>query len=318
LVTLGEAATPVIELTIDGWTVETKLEFLLPSGSFKDRGFAVLIDALARLNVREVVEDSSGNAAASIASYAARAGLGCTVYAPAAASPAKLVQAEACGATVVRVEGSRAEVAAAAERAHDPGNGRVYASHNWHPWFLAGVTTWALEYWEQRGFAAPDAIIAPAGSGSIILGAYHAFSLLRGSAAVDRLPRLFAVQPEACAPLAAAVALDLQAVEPVHARPTLAEGASIANPVRGNEVLAAIRESGGGAVAVSEEAIARATLDAARQGVYIEPTSALAIAGARKLRESGAVARSDRAVLVLTGSGLKATPTIAQLLSGAS
>jgi threonine synthase len=310
----GEVETPVTSLDVDGTRLLAKLDFLTPSGSFKDRGFAVLMAALAQTAAKRVVEDSSGNAAASIAAYAARASMPCTVYAPASASPGKLVQAAAYGANVMRVRGSRSDVARAAEDQHDEPRGVIYASHNWHPYFIAGVATWALEVWEQLGWRAPDNIIVPAGSGSLVLGAHQAFSMLKNGGEISRLPRIFAVQPEACAPLVAAVdrrTLEARAVEP---RPTIAEGASIADPVRGTSVLAALRDSGGGAVAAREQEIVDATLEAASQGIYIEPTSALAIAGARTLLRSGTIAKSESTVLVLTGSGLKATETVGQLM----
>ncbi|CAN5577004.1 pyridoxal-phosphate dependent enzyme [soil metagenome] len=311
----GEVETPLTSLDIDGTPVQAKLDFLTPTGSFKDRGFAVLISALEHAGATQVVEDSSGNAAASIAAYAARASIPCTVFAPETASPGKLAQATAYGATVVRVNGARSDVAGAAEDQHHHERGVVYASHNWHPFFIAGVATWALEVWEQLGFQEPDNVIVPAGSGSLVLGAHYAFTLLQNSGEIGRLPRIFAAQPEACAPIANAVEQHATGVTECHCRPTIAEGASIAAPVRGDEVVAALRDSGGGAVNLTEREIIAATLDSARQGLYIEPTSALAAAGARKLLRSGVIARSESSVLVLTGSGLKATESVSSFLS---
>jgi threonine synthase len=307
--------TPLASLDVDGTRLLAKLDFLTPSGSFKDRGFAVLLAALTQTGARRVVEDSSGNAAASIAAYAARASIPCTVYAPASASPGKLVQAAAYGANVTRVHGSRSDVARAAEDQHDEPRGVIYASHNWHPYFIAGVATWAFEVWEQLGWRAPDNVIVPAGSGSLVLGARYAFTLLRKGGEISRLPRVFAVQPEACSPLVTAMERRTPATTAFEQRPTIAEGASIANPVRARAVLAALRDSGGRAVAAPEEEIVDATLEASSQGIYIEPTSALAIAGARTLLRSGAIAQSESTVLVLTGSGLKATETVERLIA---
>jgi threonine synthase len=310
----GEMMTPLTTLNTPGATVLAKLDFLSPTGSFKDRGFAVLIGALEALGVRSVVEDSSGNAAASIAAYAARAGMNCAVFAPAQASAAKLVQSQAYGAEVIRVEGSRSDVATAAERRHDALGETVYASHNWHPWFIAGVATWLFEVWEQLGFRLPENIVAPAGSGSVVLGARLAADMLCAGESIDRLPRLYAAQPAACAPIVRAWEAGLEHVSAVERSPTMAEGASIADPVRGNEVLAALRESDGGAVAVSEDAIAGATVSTARQGIFIEPTSALAVAAVDHLIESGRIGPEETTVVALTGSGLKASATIGGLL----
>lgn len=314
-ITFGEGQSPLTTLTLSNGQLAAKLEMVHPTSSFKDRGCALLVNAFANKDVMRLVEDSSGNAAASLAGYAARAGTPCTIFAPARASTGKLIQAAAYGAEVVRVEGNRADVAAAAEQRHDPANGVIYASHNWHPWFIAGVATWAFEVWEQRGFTAPEAIVVPAGSGSLILGAWSAFRMLAEGGEIERMPRLFAAQPAACAPLAHAIDAGLEAPERFAQQSTLAEGASIALPVRGAQLVAAIRESRGSAVTISEEEIASATVASARQGLFIEPTSALAVAAAERLVCDGAVPGSEDTVVVLTGSGLKAQSTIEGLLS---
>jgi threonine synthase len=136
--------------------------------------------------------------------------------------------------------------------------------------------------------------------------------------AIDRLPRLYAVQPAHCAPLHAGFAAGSEEAPPVDPRPTLAEGASIAKPVRGREVLAALRRSGGGTVAVSEEAIEAALHALARTGLYVEPTCALAAAALDDLTANGAIRADETTVVVLTGTGIKATPRIADLLGVAS
>lgn len=306
-VSLGEPVTPLIPATIGGVSVLAKLEAVLPTGSFKDRGMAVLVAWLRERGVTQVVEDSSGNAAASIAGYAARAGMSCTVFAPATASPGKLVQAAAYGATVKPIAGSRDDVARAAEiAALEPGG--AYATHNWHPLFIEGVKTWAFEVWEQLDFELPDAIIAPAGSGSVILGALHTFRELGG------LPRIYAAQAAACAPLVAAMKWNADNTLPFERTASVAEGIMIANPVRGREILAALRGSGGDAVAIDEPGIAEALFDAAHQGIYCEPTSATAWAAASRLIERGDIGVNERVVVVLTGNGLKTTQTIGKLL----
>jgi threonine synthase len=314
-VSLGEATTPLIDLELDGRTISCKLDFLSPSGSYKDRGAAILISALRLLGATHAVEDSSGNAAAAIAGYAARAAIRCTVFAPAAASVGKLVQASAYGARVVRVTGSRDDVATAAMDAAASEPGATYASHNWHPFFIEGVKTWAFEVWEQLGYRAPDAVVVPVGSGSMLLGAYLSFSALQAAGEIERLPRLFAAQPAACAPVKAALDAGEEETTPFPRSATIAEGTSIANPVRGRELLAAIRATNGGAVAASEDEIAAALRETAARGVYIEPTSAVAIAGARELIRSGQIGEGERLVAVLSGFGLKATDTIRTLVS---
>ncbi len=284
-----------------------KLDGQLPTGSFKDRGMSLLVSWLVESGIEHVVEDSSGNAAASIAGYAARAGIGCTVYAPANASPGKLVQAAAFGATVELISGNRDDVARAAETAAlAPGS--AYATHNWHPLFIEGVKSWLFEVWEQLEFELPEVVVAPAGSGSLILGAWHA------AGQIGRMPRIYAAQTAACAPLATAIASGASDVTPFERTTSVAEGIMIANPVRGRALLAALRGSRGGAVAVEESEIRSALFDAAHQGIFIEPTSATAWAAAKRLIDRGMIAPDERVVVMCTGNGLKATSAVASLL----
>lgn len=297
---LGEGWTPLIPGPEPGLLF--KLDFLCPTGSFKDRGSTVLISHLASLGVREVLEDSSGNAGASIAAYGAAAGLRCEVYVPATASGAKLAQVAAYGAKVVSVPGSRQDVTDAALARADA---RFYASHNWHPLFLQGTRTLGFELWEQLGFQAPDAIVTPVGAGSTLLGCFRAFEELREAEPGTPMPKLFAAQAEACAPLADALERGLDDTPGVEVGDTAAEGIKIGRPLRGGALLAAIRASGGGAVAVNEAEIAAARERLGGLGLYVEPTSAVPFAAYRRLVLRGQLRPSDRAVVVLTGSGLK-------------
>ncbi len=149
LVTLGEGWTPMVERDWDGASVYFKLELQMPTGSFKDRGTAVMINHLLEIGVGPIHEDSSGNAGSSIATYAAAAGIPCRIYVPAAAPRAKLVQIAASGAEVSAIPGIRQAVTEAALAATADS---FYASHNWHPYFIEGTQTLAFELWEQLGF----------------------------------------------------------------------------------------------------------------------------------------------------------------------
>jgi threonine synthase len=316
MLTLGESITPLVDATIDDVSLKFKLDYLLPTGSFKDRGAAVLLSFLRAVGVERAIEDSSGNAAAAIAAYAARAGIACTIFAPAHASAGKLVQTQAYGTTVKRITGSRDDVAhAAIVAAAEPGE--TYASHNWHPFVIEGVKTWALEVWEQLGFRAPDNIIVPVGSGSMLLGAWRAFSQLQAAGEIDQMPRLFAAQATACAPIHAALETGLDAAAPVARRPTVAEGIVITHPVRSRELLAALRASHGGSAAIPEAEITAALRHLANQGLYAEPTSAVAAAAARQLLAAGTIRPGETTVVMLSGNGLKATETIQRLLADA-
>jgi threonine synthase len=215
---------------------------------------------------------------------------------------------------VERVTGSREDVANAAITAAAQ-SGVSYASHNWHPFFIEGVKTWAFEVWEQLGYQAPDNVVVPVGAGSMLLGAWRAFTLLRDAREIARLPRLFAAQAAACAPIIEALDDGRSDVEPVTKRPTLAEGIVIASPVRGRMLLDAIRATGGGGVAVEEAEISDALRVLGDQGWYVEPTSAVAVAAARRLLRQGELRPEQTTVVLLSGSGLKATETIGNLLA---
>jgi threonine synthase len=230
---------------------------------------------------------------------------------PAATSPAKTVQMRAHGATVELVPGSRQDTAEAAERRSAD---IFYASHNWHPFFLHGTKTLAYELWEDLGFAAPDNVIVPCGAGSNVLGCEIGFSELLRAGEIDAMPRIFAAQPANCAPIAAAFLAGDDPAPAIEVKPTIAEGTAIARPIRLAEVLGALRETEGGAVMLTEAEIEAALLDLARAGLYVEPTSAQVLAAFDRLLASGAIDAGQRTVLVLTGSGLKATPRIAGLL----
>jgi threonine synthase len=300
IVSLGEGLTPLVPIRIYDLPVLCKLEFLAPTGSFKDRGTAVLVSVLRGMGVAEVVEDSSGNAAASLAAYCARAGIQARIFVPAHASAAKLAQIAVYGAELVRVEGPRENAALAAQEAAKTA---YYASHNYSPLFVEGTKTIAYEVWEHLGQSAPDNLIFPLGNGSLLTGAYRGFMELRAAGLLDHMPRLFAVQSAACAPFYEAYRQGREDTEPVTAGKTVAEGICIARPSRGRQVLRAIRETGGAVVTVDDTEVQNARVMLARLGLYVEPTSATAAAALRKLDKT--IAADEITVIPLTGSGLK-------------
>jgi threonine synthase len=311
-VTLGEPTTALVEVKAAGRTVLAKLEGALPTGSFKDRGTSVTVSWLRAQGVREIVVDSSGNAGASFAAYAARVGLRLRLFVPADASPAKLLQARAHGAVVVSVPGPRAAAGEEARRTlEDAGPEVAYASHLWQAAFLVGTATFAYEVFEQLGGIAPDAVVAPLGGGTLLLGAHIGFGRLRAAGMIERVPRLIGVQSDACSPLARAFRAgepDAVAVTPA---PTIAEGIRIDRPPRSRQILEAIRETGGDIVEVSDDDIRDSMRDLLAQGVFVEPTSAAAHAG---LARSTIGDTAGTVVLAMTGHGLKATGPIAEIL----
>lgn len=308
-VSLGEGLTPVVRLAWGEHRVHVKLEWFNPTSSFKDRGVSVMVSHLRSLGADRVLEDSSGNGGAAVAAYAAAAGIRAKIIVPAATSAPKILQARAFGAEIELVAGSRDEVAAEAVRQSDQ---IPYASHNWHPMFLQGTKTIAYEIWEQLGFTAPDNVVLVAGAGSQVLGCDIAFTELLAAGQIDRLPRLLVGQPEHWATIADA----FNGTDPASRGPripTIAEGASIATPVRLPETLEALRRSDGAAVAVPEQQIHDAVRAVAARGLYAEPTCAVAVAALDHFIGDGTITPDQTTVVVLTGSGLKAADTMATL-----
>ncbi|MFI1941893.1 threonine synthase [Streptomyces purpureus] len=295
--TLGEGRTPLVPLTD---TISAKLDFLMPTLSFKDRGAVQLAELARRLAPRRVVADSSGNAGTAVAAYCARAGLTCVVYVPQGTSPKKLEQIRAHGAELVVVAGDREATALAARAAADE-PGTFYASHVHNPYFLHGTKTYVYELWEDLGGRLPDDIVVPVGNGTLLLGAWLAVSELYGHGLIDAKPRLVAVQAEAVSPLARAfrAGADDLTGSPAAVAPTLAEGIAIPNPARARQILGAVRDTGGTFLTVTEGAIRAAQLDLARRGLFVESTGVACWAAVRETRGPGT------AVVPLCGAGAK-------------
>ena len=215
----------------------------------------VMVSYLRSRGVDRVLEDSSGNAGASLSTYAAAGGMRCRILVPETASYPKIAQIAAGGADVITIPGSRQDVADEALRQA----GEVfYASHNWQPLFVEGIKTLAFELWEQLRFRAPDNIVVPLGYGSNILGCQRGFAELQQAGEIAGSPRLFGVQAANCAPFHAAFRAGVERLVPSPVVSTVAEGIASAKPTRVAEVLRAVRDSGGAVVAVSEAEIVEA------------------------------------------------------------
>ncbi|SDR34239.1 pyridoxal-phosphate dependent enzyme [Natronobacterium texcoconense] len=308
-VTFHEGFTPLVDAP--DWDAQFKLEYVFPTGSFKDRGATTTLSRAVELGVEKVIEDSSGNAGAAIATYAARAGIEADIYVPADVKQSKLMTIQRADARPIRIEGSRQDVTDACIEAvegetdssdgapHQTGEG-WYASHAWNPAFYAGTMTFAFEVAAQRGWTAPDAIVLPLGHGTLFLGTYLGFSRLHEAGIVDDLPRLLGAQAGGYAPI----------VETLGGNggpegTDVADGIQITEPARRDDILAAIDETDGDAIALDDDEI-EATLDRLhRNGFYVEPTSAVAPAALERYRETGVLTADDDVVVPLTGSGLK-------------
>ncbi len=309
IVSLGEGMTPLIRSSLNGATVLLKLDYLCPTGSYKDRGASVMISKLKEWGVRSIIEDSSGNAGASIAAYAALAGIHADIYIPESTSAGKAAQIAMYGAKLRKVSGSREDTARAAWNA--AGNG-FYGSHNWSPYFLAGMKTIAYEIAEQLSWKIPDWVITPAGGGGLLVGLYLGFVNLMKAGVISRIPRLVAVQSRNCDPIYEAWRSGSDDVSAVNKQPTAAEGISVAQPVRGKAILQAIRGSNGAVSIVSDEVVWETVGLLGKQGIYVEPTAAAAPGALADLRRRELIREDDTTVVVLTGSGLKATDKIVE------
>ena len=311
-VTLGEGCTPLVEKKFRGKSALFKLEWFSPTCSFKDKGASVMVSYLKHLGVPAILEDSSGNGGAAISAYGAAAGMKVRILTPAHAQPAKIAQMRIFGAEVQLVPGPRDATEREALKQADE---IFYASHNWHPFFLEGTKMTAYELWEDLNFKAPDNVIVPAGAGSNIMGCGLGFAELLAAGQIDKMPKIFGVQPANCAPIAKCFAAGVDELVETAISSTIAEGASIKFPVRLKPVLSAIRKSEGKMVTVAEDKIMAALLDLAEMGLFVEPTSTIAAAAIDQLLEAGDIKEHETTVVLLSGGGLKAASFITEYLS---
>jgi threonine synthase len=302
ITSFGESITPLLPVDIHGRAVWIKQDHLFPSGSYKDRGATVLISKVRELGIHAVVEDSSGNAGCAVAAYCAKAGIGCDIYVPEETSPGKLAQIKMYGARLVKVPGSRE---ATARAVWDAAQSTYYASHSWNPFFFQGTKTWAFEVCEQLGWRAPDTVVLPVGNGTLLLGAAIGFQELFQAGVTHSMPKLVGVQSEACAPLWLAYREGMHTLPSIEKRDTLAEGIAIAEPVRGPQLLEAVRATGGSFITVNDTEVKQSLTAICKQGFYIEPTSAATTAGLEKYLQTAAW--DELIVSVFTGHGLKST-----------
>jgi threonine synthase len=302
-VTMGEGGTPIVPLSTLDSNVLLKLDYIMPTLSFKDRGAAVLVAKAHELGVRRMIADSSGNAGTSIAAYANRAGIDCEIYVPENTSSKKIKQIRMHGASVHIIPGSRENTQQAAIEAVKQKES-FYASHVYNPFFYQGTKTYSYEIWEQMG--EPDVLIVPVGNGTLLLGAYYGFKDLLEMGAVRKIPKIVAVQAENCAPIAAAFQAHRETAAAVVNSGTAAEGIAIADPPRSRQILAAIRDTDGIVVTVPESMIGDARTALARCGFYVEPTTAANYAGYLEYAKHFDQASKEKVVIPLCGAGLKA------------
>ncbi|WP_409276245.1 threonine synthase [Neobacillus sp. SCS-31] len=298
-VTMGEGQSPLIVLDPLEPNTYVKVDYMMPTLSFKDRGAAVLMAKGKEMGVSKVIADSSGNAGTAIAAYAARCNIACDIYLSDETSPKKIAQIKAHGATIKAINGTREDVAAAAQKAVDEEK-VFYASHVYNPYFYEGTKTYAYEIYEQLK-GAPDALIIPVGNGTLVLGAYYGFKELYDNKLIDKMPKIVAIQAANCAPLVRAFENGLETAEPVTNKGTLAEGIAIAAPARSSQILAAVRETNGLFIDIKEDEIESAREMLADKGFYVEITTAANYAGYLKYKK----APVEKIIIPLCGAGIK-------------
>jgi threonine synthase len=297
-VSLGEGNTPLLWSEVHGRQVAFKCEYLNPTGSFKDRGSAVIAGFLKSRGVREAIEDSSGNAGASLAAYSAQAGIHTRIFIPSSASGPKRKQIETYGADIVPIPGSRSDVTEAVLK--ETIQGTVYASHAYLPFNIPGYATAAYEIYEQLG-TVPAAVISPCGQGGLLLGVAKGFEAIRQFGNPIRLPKLIGIQARACSPLWVMSMVGMTGMGFVTEGQTIAEGVKVRNPIRGDRLIRVVKASLGEFLAVDEADILRGRDELARRGFYVEPTSALVWNALEQVLDK----LPDPVVVFLTGSGYK-------------
>lgn len=300
VITLGEGNTPLVDHQMQGVEVYFKCEYLNPTGSFKDRGTSVTVSALVSRGVEKVADDSSGNAGASLAAYAARAGIQAQLYIPSYASGPKRIQMKAYGAEILSISGPRSAATDAVLEAVE--EGVTYASHAHLPHGIAGMATVAFEIVEQLG-GAPGSVLAPVGQGTLIIGLARGFQAMVDAGVIEVVPRLVGVQARACAPIVKLFSDEFSSLDEITEGETIAEGIRIKSPLRSAAILDQLQKSHGLAVAVEENEILNGRDALARLGLYIEPTSAVVWPALINNIE----ALDEPVVVILTGSGLKST-----------
>ena len=315
-VSLGEGGTDLVaapSLSSDlGVDLALKLEGANPTGSTKDRGSAVVVAHAAARGDDVVACASTGNAAASVAAYAARSGLECCLFVPDHAPDAKAVQPLVYGADVLAVEGTYDDAFDLCQRV-TAASGWLDRSAGATPYTDAGARTLGYELAEQPG-RVPDWVVVPMGNGGTIASAWQGLATFADLDIVARTPRMLGVQADGTTPIFDAVhGTDGDGSE------TCADSIDVGTPHRLTDAREAIEGSGGTAVAVSEEAIRSATARlGTEEGVFVEPACAAALAGVERAREDGTIDSGEDVVAVMTGTGLKDTDTARSVVDGST
>lgn len=303
-VSIGEPLAPIIKHRYNTptgreVTLYLKNEGLMPTGSFKDRGSAVLVSHMKGIGVREAATDSSGNAGVSMAAYSYVAGIRLKIYTPASISPEKRRVIEIFSAGL-EFTATRDEASVKAK-----GSGLFYANHAWNPIFFEGTKTLLYEAIHQVNRV--DAVFIPLGSGTLFLGLMEAIKELREHGALTDDIRVFLVRP-------VGYELTPETRRASFAEPTIAEGVAIKNLYRRDQILRLIHQNDIEIIYVDNSEIVASLGELIRIGILAEPTGAVPLAGFRNLIKNGDTEFS-RVLIPITGSGLKSLEKLHGLLA---
>ena len=311
IVTLAEGNTPLYDAPVSAdycrlGALTLKHQGCNPTGSFKDTGMTVAVTQAVILGAQTVVCASTGNTAASLAAYAARARLRCAILVPRGqVSHAKLAQSLDYGAAVLELEGNFDDaMRVIRELAEDES---IYLVNSINPFRIEGQKTVAAELLHQRRWSVPDHVVMPGGNLGNSSAFGKGFKELKDLGLIDRLPRLSVVQADGAAPFASLFGSDSEMLTPIEHPQTLATAIKIGAPVSWKKALRAVLESGGSVLSVSEQEIADAKAIIGRDGVGCEPASATTVAGIKRLVADGVIETDADVVAVLTGHILKDT-----------
>lgn len=297
-VTMGEGRTPIIKYDDK---VLVKMDYMMPTLSFKDRGAAALVAHMKHIGVKKCVQDSSGNAGVAVAAYSARVGIQCEIYVPEGTSPKKISMIEAFGAKAVVVPGTRDHCADVC-REKVVTEGAYYANHVFNPFFYEGTKTYIYETYEQLK-RIPENIFIELGNGTLFIGAVKALEHLYISGTISRFPQIIAVQASGCAPFYETIEQNLKEIAQITPIPTLAEGIAIGKPARAEEILDMISRHNIRVVTAPESEILNARKKLASKGIYAEHTTAAALAAYEHYCEI--YGPTSDSLLSMCGAGIK-------------
>ncbi|UZE92278.1 MAG: threonine synthase [Methanosarcinales archaeon] len=310
IISINEGGTPLYKCDrlakqIGSRELYVKHEGLNPTGSFKDRGMTVGVSKALEVGMKMVACASTGNTSASLAIYAAKAGITAVVLLPAGkVAMGKLAQAIMHGAKVISIKGNFDEAFQLVQELCN--SSEFYLLNSINPFRLEGQKTIGFEIVDQLGWETPDMVILPVGNAGNISAIYKGFVEFQRLDIIDEIPKMTGIQAEKAAPIVDAFKKDAKEIVPVSKPETVATAIRIGDPVNAPKALRAIRNSGGVAEIVSDDEIVQAQKDLARlEGIGVEPASAASVAGLRKLIEQGTIDKDERIVCVTTGHLLK-------------